>query len=97
MHPFRSEFLALKLNVKRAAQLGEPLTQGYVYGTSTVIGDLLADAHDALASNCHGKKKGEDEPQHKLLNAKVLPLLRAVNDGEVIYEHPQVLPPEGSP
>jgi hypothetical protein len=103
LREFRQELLALKLNAAHAALIGEPLLEGWVYGTSTLIGDLLSAAEEALARHCHGltcMSRCPGEPgvfpaQGNNLAAleHLLPLLRAVNAREVIYEPPPELPP----
>lgn len=74
------EALALKLNVKRAAQAGEPLDAATVLSSSYTVARLLDEADTAI------RRGATDAPAAQLAR-----LLGAANDGRVTYLSPETI------
>lgn len=98
LREFRAELLAAKLNLVKAAALGEPLGTGKIYGTDLVVGAVVAESDAALSKHCYGvdcdQEKacptGQSIPPQQGNNLPaliaLLPYLQAINSGEVTYK-----------
>jgi Trypsin len=97
-----AELLAAKLNMARAALVGDPLNTAFVYGKEISVPDAITNGDHALSHRClgvfgckgwnscggHGLPPGEHTTDAKMQAA--IALLEAINTGHVSYVSPNV-------